>query len=95
MKALLAARANDPRATLAVSIFAASVRKAIGSMAATLGGLDRLVFTGGIGERAPEVRAEIMQGLEHLACDVRVIATNEDLVIARHTLALLRRVAVP
>jgi acetate kinase len=36
-----------------------------------------------------------MQGLEHLACDVRVIATNEDLVIARHTLALLRRVAVP
>ena len=109
MKALLGAK-DDARARLAVNVFVASTRKAIGAMAATLGGLDRLVFTGGIGEHAAEVRAEIARGLEHLgvrldaarnaqsepsisapgsACDVRVITTNEEIVIARHTLALL------
>ncbi len=90
MKSLLAARETDPRAKLAVAMFAASVRKAIGAMATTLGGIDRLVFTGGIGEHAADVRAEIMRGLEHLAVrDVRVMTTNEELVIARHTRALL------
>ena len=66
MKTLLASRPGDPRADLAVQLFCASVRKAIGAMAAVLGGIDRLVFTGGIGEHAPGVRAEIVHGLEHL-----------------------------
>jgi acetate kinase len=89
MRTLLAARAHDPRAALAISAFSASIRKAIGAMAATLGGLDRLVFTGGIGEHAAEVRADITKGLEYLACDVQVIPTNEDAMIARHTRAFL------
>lgn len=41
-------------------------RKAIGALATTLGGIDSLVFTGGIGEHAPFVRREIVRGLEHL-----------------------------
>jgi acetate kinase len=95
MKTLLAHRATDPRADLAVSMFCLSVRKAVGALAAVLGGLDRLVFTGGIGEHAPEVRAEILGGLQHLGpFDVRVIPTDEDRVIARHTFATLAATAV-
>jgi len=66
MQELLQQRASDPRAALAVQIFALSCRKAIGAFAAVLDGLDTLVFTGGIGENAAEVRAEICAGLGHL-----------------------------
>ena len=106
MKTLLAKRSSDARADEAVAIFCRSVRKEIGAFAAVLGGVDMLVFTGGIGERAPEVRKEICGDLGHLgividdarndaaegvissagsACEVRVVATNEELMIARHT----------
>lgn len=109
MKTLLAKRASDARAGEAVAIFCRSVRKQIGAFAAVLGGVDMLVFTGGIGERAPEVRKEICNDLGHLgiaiddarnniaegvissagsACEVRIIATNEELMIARHTVSV-------
>lgn len=64
MKALL--DSPDPRAQLAVEMFCASARKFVGALAAVLGGLDALVFTGGIGEHAPEVRRRICDGLGHL-----------------------------
>jgi acetate kinase len=64
MRALLKQAVPTSRATLAVSMFGYAVRKAIGALAAALGGLDLLVFTGGIGEHAPEVRAEACRGLE-------------------------------
>ncbi|HEY2030572.1 MAG TPA: acetate/propionate family kinase [Myxococcales bacterium] len=110
MRELLHGRASDPRAALAVEMFALSCRKAIGAFAAVLGGLDTLVFTGGIGENAAEVRADICRGLGHLglwlddaanaagtgristarsACTALVVPTDEDLVIARHTAALV------
>jgi acetate kinase len=75
-------------------------------MAAAVGGLDTLVFTGGIGEHADVVRAEIARGLEHLGvridevrnarseaiisaddapCTVRVVKTDEERMVARHT----------
>lgn len=57
---------NDPRAKLAVEIFCRSVKKAIGSFIAVLGGLDLLVFAGGIGERDPAAREGICSGLEAL-----------------------------
>ncbi len=106
MKTLLAKRDSDARAAEAVAMFCRSIRKEIGAFAAVLGGLDILVFTGGIGERAPAVREEICRDLGHLgvrldpvrnnaeediisaaqsACLVRVVATNEELMIARHT----------
>ena len=44
----------------------AGARKAIGALAATMGGVDTIVFSGGIGERAAPVRARIARGLEHL-----------------------------
>jgi len=66
MKTLLQRRADDPRCALAVEIFVQSCRKAIGALAAVLGGLDALVLTGGIGENSPEIRAEIAARLEHL-----------------------------
>ncbi|HET9837381.1 MAG TPA: acetate/propionate family kinase [Candidatus Angelobacter sp.] len=112
MKALLERRAVEPAAALAVTMFCYQIRKFIGAFAAALGGLDTLVFTGGIGERAAPVRAEICEGLEHLGivldpgannrnaeivsarasrCTVRVVATDEDLMIARHTREILGR----
>lgn len=106
MKALLEAREHHPRAALAVELFCYQVRKHVGALAAALGGLDTLVFTGGIGERAAPVRWQVCLGLAHLGirlhpernethadaistsespCTVRVIPTDEDLMIARHT----------
>jgi acetate kinase len=66
MRDLLARESSDARAADAVALFCYQVRKSIGSLAAALGGLEVLVFAGGIGENAPEVRARIARGLEHL-----------------------------
>ena len=116
MKTLLERRDREPAAAQAVSMFCYQLRKSIGAFAAALGGLDLLVFTGGIGERAAPVRWEACQGLEHLGlqldherntahadtvsrpdsrCMVRVIPTDEDLMIARHTLAALSSTSEP
>jgi acetate kinase len=86
MKALLDARETHAGAALAVEMFCYRARKEIGALAAALGGLDTLIFTGGIGERAVAVRDEICAGLDHLGPpNVMVVATDEALVIARHT----------
>ncbi len=66
MKSLLDRRATDSRAALAVEVFCTQARKFVGALATVLGGLDTLVFTGGIGERSAVVRSEICQGLAHL-----------------------------
>ena len=57
---------GDTRARFAVDLFVYRITREIGAMAATLGGLDALVFTGGIGEHAAAVRAEICGLLAHL-----------------------------
>ena len=54
MRDLLARRAADPRAAEAVDVFCYQARKCVGALAAAMGGLDTLVFSGGIGEHAPE-----------------------------------------
>ena len=110
MKTLLDQRTTEPHAAQAIELFCYTARKYIGALSAVLGGLDTLVFTGGIGERAAPVRWMICHGLDYLGirldprnndanagiistnnspCTVRVIPTNEDLMIARHTRALL------
>lgn len=63
---LLAAEGRDVRAAEALALFVYIARKAIGALAAAMGGLDILVFSGGIGENAPEVRSRICAGLEFL-----------------------------
>jgi acetate kinase len=70
MRELLAAEARDPRAADAVALFCYQARKAIGGFAAALGGLDTLVFAGGIGEHAPAIRARICDGLRFLGVEV-------------------------
>ena len=62
MRDLLAREADDVRAAEAVALFCYQAKKWIGSFAAALGGLDTLVFAGGIGENAPAVRARICEG---------------------------------
>jgi acetate kinase len=110
MRDLLEKSANDPHAAEAVDLFCYRAKKYIGAYAAALGGLDVLVFAGGIGEHAAPVREKICAGLDFLgiqldpqrnrsnaplisrtgaAVKVRVIETNEDLMIVRHVLAAL------
>jgi len=110
MRTLLSREAGDDQCRLAISIYAYSVRKAIGALAAALGGVDVLVFSGGIGEHAPIVRARICDGLAFLGVEidreqndangpiisssaarvlVRVIPTDEELMIARAVYRLL------
>jgi acetate kinase len=70
MRDLLAREASDPRAAEAIALFCYQAKKWIGSFAAVLGGLDTLVFAGGIGEHAPVVRERICAGLGFLGVDV-------------------------
>jgi acetate kinase len=110
MRELLDKIDQDPRAKEAVDLFSYRAKKYIGAYAAVLGGLDVLVFAGGIGEHAPGVRKRICDGLDFLGIrldvpaneanaplisssesrvKVRVIKTNEDLMIVRHVESLL------
>src|SRR5258708_8162413 len=66
VKTLLERAPHDERARLALDMFGYALRKSIAALAATLGGIDLLVFTGGIGEHAAEVRARACDGLEFI-----------------------------
>jgi acetate kinase len=99
------AAAGDANAELALDVFASTVRKTIGGYAALLGGIDLLVFTGGIGERSATIRRRVCEGLAFMgltesdqagntandpAAKVRALHTEEEKQIARHCRALLR-----
>jgi acetate kinase len=73
---LAAADAGSERARLALDVYAHHVRRAIVSMAASMNGLDALVFTGGVGEHAPRVRTEVCKGLGFLGVELAP-AVNE------------------
>jgi acetate kinase len=80
-------RCNDLRAALALDVFAVSVRKGIGAYIALLGGVDLLVFTGGIGEHSDHIRSAATDGLEFLdltADKIQTVPTQEEEQIARH-----------
>ena len=104
MRDLIDRETQDVRAAEAVALFCYQVKKWIGAFAAALGGLDTLVFAGGIGENAPLIRERICDGLGFLGIElnqernaknaplispdavrlkVRVIRTDEELMIAR------------
>jgi acetate kinase len=109
MKTLLESR--DPRAAAAIEQYGYAIVRHAGSLAAALGGLDALVFTGGVGENAAPIRAQICRALAWLGLELDeaanaqngplittsasrlatyVVPTDEELVIARHTAALLK-----
>jgi acetate kinase len=115
MRELIARFSTDPKARQAFDLFCYGAKKWIGAYAAVLGGLDTLVFSGGIGEHSPEVRLQICDGLEFLGIEidrarnagctahadiisapgsrvlVRVIPTDEELMIVRIVLELTTR----
>lgn len=113
MRVLLAS--DDARAAEAIALFTYRIAIEVGGMASALGGLDGLVFTAGIGERAPAIRAAICARLAWLGVSldaganaagatrintpdsnvaVLVYATDEEMVIARHTHAVLSQALV-
>jgi acetate kinase len=74
-RVLEAARQGHAGARLALDVYAHRLRQTIGAFAATLGGLDALVFTAGVGEHSPDVRAAACRGLEFLGVELDA-ATN-------------------
>ena len=115
MRDLLEHETQDVRVAEAVGLFCYQAKKWIGSFAAALGGLDTLVFSAGIGENAPLVRARTCEGLDFLGVvlnearntanasvisangsrvTVRVIRTDEELMIARSVCRILAPGAV-
>ncbi|HEY8801511.1 MAG TPA: acetate/propionate family kinase [Candidatus Dormibacteraeota bacterium] len=62
--------AGSDRARLALDVYVHRLKACIASMAAAMGGLDVLVFTGGVGENAPQVRAETVSGLRFLGLEI-------------------------
>jgi acetate kinase len=70
LRELLAAEKTDKRAAEAISLFCYQAKKWIGSFAAALGGLDALVFAGGIGENNPQIRSRICEGLSFLGIEL-------------------------
>jgi acetate kinase len=111
MRGLLKHEARDVRAAEAVSLFCYQAKKWIGAFAAALGGVDLLVFAGGIGENSPVIRSRICEGLGFLGLEldedrnsrneglisaalsggiVRVIRTDEELMIARSVQRICR-----
>ena len=112
VRELFAREKRDVRAAEALAVFCYQARKWLGAMAATLGGVDTLVFAGGIGENLPVIRARICDHLEFLGIKldpsrnkanasviskpgtrttVRVIRTDEELMIARSAAEILER----
>ncbi len=92
MQDLLKMETEDIRAAEAVALFCYQVKKWIGAFAAALGGIDTLVFTGGIGEKAPVVRTRICEGLRFLGIELEekrntankdIISTNDSRVQVR------------
>lgn len=77
---------NDPKACLALDVFAVAVRKTIGAYIALLGGIDLLVFTGGIGEHSSRIRSAATDDLKPLGLTsdkIQTVPTQEELQIAR------------
>jgi acetate kinase len=74
MRTLLAS--SEPRARLAIELYVYRIRRELGSMAAALGGLDSLVFTGGIGENAATVRAAVCEGARWLGVELDAAAND-------------------
>jgi acetate kinase len=71
MRDVVAARdRDDPTAVLAFDVYIHRLRKEIGALVATLGGVDAVVFTGGVGEHQPTVRAAAVDGLDHLGARI-------------------------
>jgi acetate kinase len=112
MRDLLDREPTDGHAAEAIALFCYQAKKFLGALAAALGGLDALVFTGGIGENSATVRERVCEGLEFLgirldpdrnaahasvissddaAVPVRVVPTDEDLMVARHTRRLIEQ----
>jgi acetate kinase len=116
MRRLHEAAPSNADARLAIEMFCYSVRKAVAAMSAALGGVDLIVFTGGIGENDAQARAMICAGLSWIGvgldearnrsaadpisdpasrCVVRVLASQEDEQIARHTRQLIDGREIP
>ena len=70
MRQILSELPHNPDARLAVEVYVHRIRKTVGAMAATLGGVDALVFTAGVGERSQEIRKRVCEKLGYLGLEL-------------------------
>ena len=70
LRQVLSELAGNPNARLAVEVYVHRIRQTVGAMAATLGGVDALVFTAGVGEHAPEIRKRVCEKLNYLGLEL-------------------------
>ncbi|HTG14402.1 MAG TPA: hypothetical protein VK747_03945, partial [Blastocatellia bacterium] len=70
MRQILSELPHNPDARLAVDVYVHRIVKTIGAMAATLGGIDALVFTAGVGENSPEIRKRVCEKLKYLGLEL-------------------------
>ena len=109
-----AAAAGDHRSQLALDVFVRAIRHYVGAFLVTLGGVDAVTFSGGIGENSAEIRAAVLNGLSEFGIEldaerngaiagegrisrdgsrvnVLVVPANEELIVARETVAVVQR----
>ena len=70
MRQVLSALQDNPDARLAIDVYVHRIKQTVGAMAATLGGVDALVFTAGVGEHAPEIRERVCENLNYLGLEL-------------------------
>jgi len=87
MQALLKMEKDHQDAALAIELFVRDVRKTIGALAALLGGVDSLIFSGGIGEQSSELRSRICRGLDYMGIVIDSTANEQHafLISAEHS----------
>jgi acetate kinase len=76
MRQILAELPHNPDARLAVDVYVHRIRQTVGAMAATLGGVDALVFTAGVGERSREIRKRVCENLDYLGLELNPTANE-------------------
>jgi len=95
MSELLRIQHSDYRASEAISLFCYQIKKQIGAYAAAMGGLDTLVFSGGIGENSPEIRSRICDGLEFLGIQLDAIMNLENALMVSSNSARIPTYVIP
>lgn len=95
MQELLNSQKHDKRAAEAVELFCYETKKCIGSFAAVLGGLDTLVFSGGIGERSAEIRTRVCHGLQFLGIELDETKNSRNETIISSGSSLVNVLVIP
>jgi acetate kinase len=95
LRLLLEREASDDACRLAVAAYVYGIKKAVGSLSAVLGGIDTLVFSGGIGEHAAVIRTRVCDGLDHLGIRVDHVANGTHATVISSSASRVKVLVIP